>query len=135
MLSMSKPIRAVVIAALVAAVMIPPLAYAGDADFEGDDDHDSGSPFFGEAKDVNGLKPLDGVRVKAELQGASFPIIISTDSEGKFKFRGFGKDVKTDAVQITCGKEGYQPVDVARRQMSSAAGAPVEVECLLERKK
>ena len=114
---------------------LPTFAWAGDADFEGDDDHDNGSPFFGEVKDVNGLKPIDGVRVKGEVQGASFPIIISTDSEGKFKFRGFGKDVKPDTVHISCGKEGYVLIDVARRQVSKAADAAVEIECLLERKK
>ena len=121
--------------AVLVMVLAPTGSFAGDADFEGDDDHDNGAPFFGEAKDVNGLKPIDGVRVKAEVKGASFPIIISTDSEGKFKFRGFGKDVNPENVQITCGKDGYQALGVDRRQVSRAADAPVEIECLLEKKK
>jgi hypothetical protein len=110
-------------------------AFAGDAGFEGDDDHDDGAPFFGEVKDVNGLKPLDGVRVTGIVAGAIAPIVVSTNEEGKFKFRGFGKDVKQDSVQITCGKDGYTVLDVSRRQLSKAPDAPVEIECLLERRR
>ena len=110
-------------------------AFAGDADFEEPDEHENGSPFFGEAKDVNGLKPLEGVRVRGEVKGGSFPIIVSTDGEGKFKFRGFGKDVAPDSVLIACSKDGYGLVDVTRRQLSRGVAAPVEVECLLEPKK
>ena len=122
-------------AAFVAAALLASAAAAGDADFEGQDDHESGAPFFGEAKDVRGMKPMDGVRVRGEVKGGSFPIIISTDSEGKFKFRGFGKDVIPDNVQISCAKDGFNLIDVARRRLSNAADAPVEIECLLEAKK
>ena len=121
--------------ALSALALMAPAAIAGDADFDEPDEHENGSPFFGEAKDVNGLKPIDGVRVRAEVKGGSFPIIVSTDGEGKFKFRGFGKDVAPDTVLIACSKDGYGLVDVTRRQLSRGAGAPVEVECLLEPKK
>jgi hypothetical protein len=40
-----------------------------------------------------------------------------------------------DSITISCAKEGYQTIDVSRRRMSSAADAPVEVDCLLEPKK
>jgi hypothetical protein len=32
---------------------------------------------------------------------------------------------------ITCSKEGYRTLDVSRRRLSSAADAPVVIECLL----
>lgn len=134
MLRRSYASRFMALSALL-GLALPSVGSAGDADFEGPDDHENGAPFFGEAKDVNGLRPIDGVRVKGEVKGGSFPIIISTDTEGKFKFRGFGKDVNPDNVQISCGKDGYLLIDVARRQMSRDANAPVEIECLLEQKK
>ena len=125
--------KLIAVAALALTLAATP-AFAGDADFEGGDDHDDGVPFFGEAKDVTGLKGMDGVRVRAEVKGGSFPVIISTDSEGKFKFRGFGKDVNPDNVTITCSREGFGLVDVSRRRVSAAKEAPVEIECLLEAK-
>ena len=131
--SVSDMLRGVAMAVAVACCAA--VASAGDADFEGDDDHDDGPPFFGEVKDVAGLKPMDGVRVRAEVKDASFPIIVSSDAEGRFKFRGFGKDTPVDDVKITCGQDGYGVVDITRRKPSGAANAPVEIECLLERKK
>ena len=62
----SNLLRGAMIAA-TAMTMVSAGALAGDADFEGDDDHDNGAPFFGEAKDINGMKPMDGVRVKGEV--------------------------------------------------------------------
>lgn len=121
----------------VAAIMLlatPIPAPAGDGEFEGDDDHEHGAAYFGEARDVRGLAALEGVQVKVQVRGTPRFFIISTDNEGRFRRNGLGTDVDPDKVDVTCEKSGFKTVDIVRRRMSGAKDAPVEVECLLERK-
>jgi hypothetical protein len=94
-------------------------------------DEFNGPSFFGEAKEVGSLRPVQNVQVKAEL--GEQRISTYTNDEGSFKIPGFGKDIAADSVAISCAKEGYRTLDMSRRRLSSAADAPVVVECLLER--
>jgi hypothetical protein len=97
-------------------------------------DEEPGLSFFGEVKEVGSLRSIEHVQVKAELGARR--IMVQTNIEGRFKLHpNFGKDVLPDSITISCAKEGYQTIDVSRRRMSSAADAPVEVDCLLEPKK
>lgn len=113
---------------------LPLAATAGDGEYEPEDEHEHGPSFFGEAKDLKGLEPLAGVRIKAVIAGTKQSVVVSTDEDGRFRMRGFSKDVKVETVEFTCNKDGYQSIDVMRRRVSGAANAPVEIECLLERK-
>ena len=108
-------------------------ARAGDADHEIIDDHEDGPPFFGEAKDVAGLKPLADVRIKTTLAGTMRFLMGSSDQDGRFKIRGLGHDVSPDNVVVTCEKPGYRTIDVMRRRVTKADNAPTEVECLMEK--
>jgi len=121
--------------ALLAGASLLPIPALGGGDDEPTDDHDHGAPFFGEAKDVKGMKPVYGALIKAQVTGKLVTIMINTNDEGRFKLPGFGKDVDPDKVAVTCTKDGYQTVEVLRRRLSSAADAPVEIECLLDRQK
>jgi hypothetical protein len=97
-------------------------------------DEQPGLSFFGEVKESGSLRSIENVQVKAELGARR--VMVQTNAEGRFKlFPNFGKEVSSDSVAISCAKEGYQTLDVSRRRMSSAADAPVEVDCLLEPKK
>jgi hypothetical protein len=96
------------------------------------DEFESGPSFFGDAKEVGSLKSLQNVQVKAELGARR--MFVNTNAEGRFKLPSFGKETVADNVTISCAKEGYRTIDVSRRRMSSAADAPVEIECLLEPK-
>jgi hypothetical protein len=110
-----------------AAMVSSSQSYAGEAVSEKDEDN--GPSFFGEAKEVGTLRPMQNVQVKAELgqqQVATF-----TNDEGSFKIPGFGKDTVADSVTVTCAKQGYRTIDMSRRRLSSAADAPVVIECLL----
>ncbi len=73
---------------------------------------------------------MQGVKVKAqfgEQQTSTF-----TNDEGSFKIPSFGKEAVVDNVIITCAKDGFRTLDISRRRLSSAADAPVVIECLLE---
>lgn len=119
------------IAALLLLLAAP--AHAGEADHEPDDTHEHGAAYFGEAKDIRGLTPVEAVLVKGQVRGTTRFFIIPTDPEGRFKRAGLGLDVDAEKVEFTCEKAGYRLVDVMRRRMSGAKDAAVEVECLLER--
>ena len=120
-------------AAAVLVGAFPLSATAGDADHE-IEDHEGSPPFFGETKDIDGLKPLPGVRIKTTLRGTMRFLVGTSDEEGNFKIRGLGDDIVPESVDVTCEKDGYRTVDVTRRRVAPVANAPTAVECLLERK-
>jgi hypothetical protein len=117
------------------ALAAPCAARAGEADFNESDIAEFGTPYFGEAKDIKGLQPIEGVRFKAQLKSTFRFFLISTDDEGRFRRNGLGTDVNSDDVEVTCEKEGYRTVDLLRRRTSDKRNAPVEVECLMEKTK
>ena len=69
------------------------------------------------------------MQVRAEL--GEQRVSTYTNDEGSFRIPAFGKDAVVDDVTITCSKQGYRTLDVSRRRLSSAADAPVMIECLL----
>ena len=119
------------LAAIVAAVP----ANAGGAELEAlMGDKENGAPFFGEARDVKGLRPLEGVRIRAQLKGQPLPVFVDTNEEGRFSLRGFGKGVDPDNFDIKCDLSGYNLLDLSRRRVSREADAATEIECLFEKK-
>lgn len=106
---------------------------AGGNESEMQDSHEQGAPFFGEAKDVTSMKPVQGAVIKGLLTtGRGVPISVNTNVDGRFKLPGFGKGIDPGNVEITCTKQGYRTLDVIRRRISGDADAPVEIECLLD---
>ena len=59
--------------------------------------------------------------------------MVRSNAEGVYKLiPSFGADVKGDSVTIACSKDGYDTVDVSRREMSSKPLHELVVaECLL----
>jgi hypothetical protein len=106
-------------------------AFAGEADFEPEDFHEHGHPYFGEAKDIKGLVPVADVRMKVKVKGTQHFFIVQTDADGRFRRNGLGTDVDPEKVDFTCEKDGYRTVEVMHRKMSTAKFSPVEIECLL----
>jgi hypothetical protein len=119
-----------VILVCFAVIMFSSLkSLAGEAVSERDE-LENGPSFFGEAKEAGSLRAIQKVQVRAEA--GERRISTYTNDEGAFKIPGFGKETAVDSVTITCAKEGYRALDVSRRRLSSAADAPVMIECLLE---
>lgn len=123
-----------VVSALAFAGALGPAA-AGGADLEaimGDTEH--GAPFFGEALDVKGMKPIEGVRIRAQLKGTPLPVFANTNEDGRFSLRGFGKGIDPTNVEVACEMAGYALLDLSRRRVSAAADAATEIECLFEKR-
>ena len=109
-------------------------ARAGGADLEAImGDTENGAPFFGEALDVKGMRPIEGVRIRAQLKGAPLPVFVDTNDEGRFSLRGFGKGIDPATVGVTCEAAGYRLMDLSRRRVSKAVDAATEIECLFEK--
>jgi hypothetical protein len=104
---------------------------AGEAVSERDE-LDNGPSYFGEAKEAGSLRPVQNAQIKAEF--GERRLATYTNDEGSFKIPSFGKDTVVDNVTIACSKDGYRTLDISRRRLSSAADAPVMIECLLEPK-
>jgi len=117
----------------VSLSLLASAAFAGEADFEPDDIHEHGPPYFGEAKDIKGLKPLEDVQIKVQVKGTRRFFIVQTDGEGRFRRNGLGTDVDPANVEFACEKSGFRTIEIMHRRLSSAKFSPVEIECLLER--
>lgn len=119
---------------IVALLVLAAPALAGEADFEPEDFHEHGHPYFGEAKDIKDFAPVSDAQMKVQVKGTKRFLIIQTDADGRFRRNGLGTDVDPDKVDFSCEKSGYRTVDVMHRKMSNAKFSPVEIECLLEKK-
>jgi hypothetical protein len=117
--------------AVVFAVILlsPQSSYSGELDSERDED--VGLAFVGSARSTGTLAPIPDVQVKAEMGNRK--LLVRTNGQGIYKLiANFGNEVTADNVTISCTKDGYEAVDVSRRQQSSASGRELVVaECLL----
>jgi hypothetical protein len=104
-------------------------SHSGELDSERDEDVDLA--FVGSARETGTLKPVPGVQVRAETGGRR--ILVRTNSEGVYRLiPNFGDGVTASQVTITCTKDGYETVDVSRRQLSDKKVKELVVaECLL----
>ena len=117
------------ITALAAIVFWSYPSHSGELDSERDEDIDLA--FVGSARETGTLKPVPGVQVRAEASGRR--ILVRTNSEGVYRLiPNFGDGVTASQVTITCAKDGYESVDVSRRQLSDKKVKELVVaECLL----
>jgi hypothetical protein len=115
--------------ALAAIVFSTQPSYCGELDSERDED--ATLAFVGSTRQVGTLAPVSDVVVKAELGNRR--IIVRSNNEGVYKLiPNFGTEVKGDSVTISCAKDGYETVDVSRRELSSSkAHELVVAECLM----
>ncbi len=128
-----NPIILSLLLCLVLTAGGPVRAGGSDIEASADADKEHGPPFFGEAMVVQGMKPLEGVRIKAQLKGRPLPVITNTNDEGRFSIRGFGKTVDPGNVTVSCDMDGYKLIDLTRRRVSKAANAATVIECLFEK--
>jgi hypothetical protein len=116
-------------AALAAAALWSHPSRSGELDSERDEDVDLA--FVGSARETGTLKPIPGVQIRAEVGGRR--ILVRTNSEGVYRLiPNFGDGVTASQVAISCAKDGYETVDVSRRQLSdNKVKELIVAECLL----
>jgi hypothetical protein len=124
----TEPSLALLAGLAVAVVSFQP-SYCGELDSERDED--ATLAFVGSTRQVGTLAPIPEVVVKAELGNRR--IIVRSNNEGVYKLiPNFGADIKGNSVEISCAKDGFETVDVSRRELSSSkAHELVVAECLM----
>lgn len=112
-----------------AVVFLSRPLHSGELDSERDED--ATLAFVGSTRQVGTLTPVAGVLIQAELGNRR--IMVRSNPEGVYKLiPNFGPEVKGDSVTISCRKDGFETVDVSRRELSSTkAHELVVAECLL----
>ena len=118
-------------AALAGAVSAP--VWAGGSSFGDDDEEaDEGPAYFGFVRDTSGNSIPDAkVTVGIKNRGG---VVTRSDALGTYRVPGFGKDVDTKEVEVSCEKEGFKQVKTFRRTPANAANVPiVETECTLQK--
>src|SRR5215218_3393516 len=122
---LKKPRRYLRPLAILAFLLLAVSAHSGEAEFEPADIHEHGNPYFGEAKDIKGMNPLENVRIKVQVKGTPRFFIVQTDTEGRFRRNGLGLDVDPEKVDFSCEKDGFRTVEVMHRKMSKAKLSPI----------
>jgi hypothetical protein len=119
--------------ALAVAGALSAPVWAGGSSF-GDDDEaeDEGPAYFGFVRDTSGNSVSDAkVTVGIKNRGG---VVTRSDALGTYRVPGFGKDVDTNDVEVSCEKEGFKQVKTFRRKAPTALTTPIiETECTLQR--
>jgi hypothetical protein len=116
----------------IAGALAAPV-WAGGSSFGDDDDAaDEGPAYFGFVRDTSGISISDAkVTVGIKNRGG---VVTRSDALGTYRVPGFGKDVDTKDVEVTCEKEGYKQTKTFRRTSPTALNVPIiETECTLAR--
>ena len=120
-------------AALAVAGALSAPVWAGGSSFGDDDDEaDEGPAYFGFVRDTAGNSVSDAkVTVGIKNRGG---VVTRSDALGTYRVPGFGKDVDTNDVEVSCEKEGYKQTKTFRRTAPTALNVPIiETECTLQR--
>ena len=116
------------------ACIVSTAVWAGGSAFGDDDDtgEDEGPSYFGFVRDNSGnFLPDTKVTVAVKDRGG---VVTRTDALGTYRVPGFGKDVDTAEVEVSCEKEGYKQTKTLRRKAAANASVPiVETECTLQK--
>ena len=122
-------VRACVIAVMLTALASP--ALAGGDDYDAANDTESRGPvYFGFVRDNRG-SPVPDARVVLKPKSGD-PLEVKANVLGFYRSH-VSKDFRPDDVAVSCDKNGYRQLNVARRNPSGSSEMNIETNCTLQR--
>lgn len=121
---------ALIAAAALSIVSAVP-AFAGGDDYDAANDTESRGPvYFGFVRDHRG-SPVPDARVVLKPKSGD-PLEVKANVLGFYRSH-VSKDFKPDEVAVSCDKNGYRQLSVARRNPGSSSEMNIETNCTLQR--
>lgn len=121
-------------AILASSPALAPHAFANGAGFfeeMEEENEDTGSPFFGFAKEASG-RYLADTTITATIKSMNSSVAVHTDVQGHYRIPGFAKSIDPKQVEIACSKDGYKQVSMLRRPPAGGGpNPPIEVDCTM----
>ena len=115
--------------AFAAACAVP--AFAGGDDYDASNDTEGAGPaYFGFVRDNRG-SPVPDARVVLKPKSGD-PLEVKANVLGFYRSH-VSKDFRPDDVAVSCDKNGYRQLNVARRNPSGSSEMNIETNCTLQR--
>jgi len=122
-------IRTMIASMALAALAAPALGGGDDYDAMNDEEG-KGPVYFGFVRDHRG-SPVADARVVLHPKTGE-PLELKSNVLGLYRSH-FTKEHRPDDVTISCDKNGYKQVDVARRNPPGSTDMNIETNCTLRR--
>jgi hypothetical protein len=126
---MSALIRSFAGAVLGVALAMPALAGGDDYD-AANDEEGKGPVYFGFVRDNRGSPVADARVVLQPKSGEA--MVLKSNVLGLYRSH-VGKQFRPDEIAISCDKNGYRQVNVARRNPPGSSEMNIETNCTLQR--
>ncbi len=115
--------------AMAVAAGVP--AWAGGDDYDAANDKEGKGPvYFGFVRDVRGA-PVSDARVVLQPKSGD-ALVLKSNVLGIYRSH-VSKEFRPDDIDVSCDKNGYKQVRVARRNPSGSADMNIETNCTLQR--
>jgi hypothetical protein len=126
---MSALIRS--LAGMVLGVALAMSALAGGDDYDAANDEEGKGPvYFGFVRDNRGSPVADARVVLQPKSGEA--MVLKSNVLGLYRSH-VGKQFRPDDIAISCDKNGYRQVNVARRNPPGSSEMNIETNCTLQR--
>jgi len=115
--------------AWILALALP--AFAGGDDYDAANDTEGKGPvYYGFVRDNRG-SPVADARVVLQPKSGE-PLVLKSNVLGLYRSH-VNKGVKPDEITVSCDKNGYKQVNVARRNPPGATDMNIETNCTMQR--
>ena len=126
---MSVLIRTFAASAVLAALAIP--AFGGGDDYDAMNDEEGKGPvYYGFVRDNRGSPVADAQVVLKPKSGDA--LVLKSNVLGLYRSH-ISKEFRPDDIAISCEKNGYKQLKVARRNPPGATDMNIETNCTLQR--
>ena len=126
---MNALIRTISTASLGLTLALPALAGGDDYD-AANDTEDKGPVYFGFVRDNRG-SPVPDARVVLQPKSGE-ALVLKSNVLGLYRSH-VSKGVRPDDIDVSCDKNGYRQVKVARRNPPGSTEMNIETNCTLQR--